>query len=290
MPKRSTSRAARTAVACTLLDRLAAAAPGETGAPGGLVTIEGEPCQEYQLGLLDALGFLGVVEQSDDGLSARVVSPLGGWALRILCDILDHGRPLVADWQSPGRTANAEQRHPFAKATDLLAALDRRRYDLLPLAAPVREVRASVGVLPRQSPAGDREFLLFYDRAAGAWQLPGGRPEPADATARETLRRELREELGLAPADLDRLTLIALAPTLRRTRESPTYGPRSRITFDPFLVLGAQVLPLGGDLLRWVSEGEVRAGRAEDGAPIAAEPLVMLLDHPELDLRLLMRG
>lgn len=289
MPTRTTSRAARMGVACTLLDRLAAAAPGEDGSPGGFVTIEGEAGQDYQLGLLDLLAALGAVEQSGDGLGARVVSPLGGWFLRILCDLVDSGEPLVGDWHSPGRTAPAGLRHPFGKAADLLAALDRRRYDVLPQAAPVREVRAAVAVLPRHGPAGRPEFLLVYDRDAGAWQLPGGRPAPGDATPRDTLRRELCEELGLSPAAAGRLTLLDLLPALAHTRESPTYGPHSRTTFTPFLVLGGQGLPADGFVLRWAGEGEVRAGRAADGAPIAAEPLVFLLDHPGSNLEQLLR-
>lgn len=288
MPTRTAMRASRRALACTLLDRLAAAAPRESGAPGSFVSVEGEPRQEYLLGLLDVLAALGVVEQRDDGLSARAVSPLACWALRILCDIFSHGAPLVGDWHSAGRTAPADLRHPFARATDFLAALDRRRYELLPMAAPVREVSASVGVLPRHDQRGDTQFLLTYDHDARSWQLPGGRPAPGDATPRDTLRRELGEELGLRPGELAELTLIDLLPALLHTRESPTYGPRSRTTFTPFLVLGAQALPADGDL-RWVDEAEVRAGRTGDGARIAAEPLVFLLERPEFDLQRMLR-
>lgn len=287
MPTHSVRRADRGALACLLLDRLAAAVSDETGAPANFVSIEGAHFESYQLGLLDFLAALGIVEQSDDGLSARPVSPLAGWALRILCDIFDHGAPLVADWHSSGRTANDELRHPFAKATDLLAALDRRRYDLLPAAAPVRETRASIGIITRQGREGQAQFLLVYDAAARSWQLPGGRPAPGDATARDTLRRELCEELGLRPCHLDELTLIDLFPILLHTRESPTYGPRSRTTFTPFLVLGAQDLPGDSSGVHWFDEAAIRAGQAEGGARIAVEPLVFLLDHPELKLRLL---
>lgn len=288
MPTHRLPRADRGALAYKLLDRLAAAAPGESGAPGSFVSIEGERSEAYQLGLLDFLAAFGMIEQSDDGLCARPVSPLAGWALRIVCDIFDHGSPLVADWHSSGRTATAELRHPFARATDLLAALDRRRYELLPAAAPVREISASVGILPRNGPEGQLQFLLVYDADALSWQLPGGRPAPDDATASDTLRRELCEELALRPCDIARLTLIDLFPTLLHTRESPTFGPRSRIAFTPFLVLGAQDLPADGGGLRWFGELAIRAGRADDGARIAVEPLVFLLDRPELNLRQLM--
>lgn len=280
-----TATAARRARACAMLDRLAAAAPVEDGGPGRPVAVEGDAAEGYLVGVLDMLAMLGAVRLSDDGRTARVVSPQGGWALRILSDIIDYGEPLVADWHTPGRTAAGEQRHPFGRATDLLAALDRRRYELLPGAAPVREVRAVVGVIPRRDPAtGAVQFLLEFDEAAGAWQLPGGRPEPGDQGPRDTLRRELGEELGVAPAQLDALDLADLVPLMVRIRESPTYGPRSRANFTLFLVRGAQGLAADGARLRWLAEAEVRAGSTADGQPVSAEPLAQILGRTGFEL------
>lgn len=85
------SRADRKALTCMLLDHLAAAAPSESGKPGRFVSVEGERAESYQLAILDVLTALGIVEQSNDGLSARPISPFAGSALRILCDIFEHG-------------------------------------------------------------------------------------------------------------------------------------------------------------------------------------------------------
>ncbi|GAB4438568.1 MAG: hypothetical protein OHK0015_32370 [Chloroflexi bacterium OHK40] len=270
----------RRALACTLLDRLAASAPTEGGRPGQVVSLEGVAHLDYLLGLLDALTVLGVVEQLDDGLAARVPTPLAGWTLRLLSDLVDTGQPLQSDWRSPGIGDARLLGRPAA----LLAALDERRHELLPGAAPVREVEASVALITRCEEPGALRFLLAYDETARAWQLPGGRRELHDATARDTLLRELGEELGLGPLrEPDDLELQRL-PSLVETRPSPTYGLRTRTRFSPFLVTLHRPIPLAERRLRWLREEELRAGRTADGLAVAAEPLLRLLDHGELRL------
>lgn len=282
---------ARRALACGLLDRLADAAPDEGGLPGRLVRLEDGARLPYQLGLLDALAALGAVELLEDDTAARVVSPLAGWALRLLSDLLDTGEPLVADWESPGLARQAGGQGPL-RAVELLAALDRRRYALLRDALPVREVRAAVGVISRREPGGERSFLLAYDADAGAWQLPGGRRELGERLPRQTLLRELREELGLglALSEPEDLSLRELPVVLVVDRDSPTYGLRTRARFCPFLVQLHRELPALPGRARWVTLAEIEGGRTDDGQPVAAEPLLQLLAHRGLALGALLAG
>ncbi|MCX7790905.1 MAG: NUDIX domain-containing protein [Chloroflexaceae bacterium] len=269
----------RRALACTLLDRLAAAAPTESGAPGQLVSLEESAGRDYLLGILDALTFLGALRQTADGLGASVVSPQAGWTLRLLNDLLDSGAPLIADWHSPGVTAC----QPFRRSGDLLAALEARRREVLPQAAPVREVEAAVGVIARAEERDDPRFLLAFDADAGAWQLPGGRRARTDPSIEATLLRELHEELGLQRTRVpDDLTLRPLPPLIA-VRDSPTYGVRTRTRFYPFVVTLHQGAP-AGEGVRWFGEAELRAGRGSDGRRIDAGPLLYLLERTDLDL------
>ena len=44
----------------------------------------------------------------------------------------------------------------------------------------------------------DEDRVLLGRNPRGEWELLGGRPDPEDASPQETLRRELREEAGIA--------------------------------------------------------------------------------------------
>lgn len=257
----------RRALACTLLDRLAAAAPTESGAPGQLVYLEESAGRDYLLGILDALTFLGALRQTADGLGASVVSPQAGWTLRLLNDLLDSGAPLIADWHGPG---------------DLLAALEARRREVLPQAAPVREVEAAVGVISRAEGHDDRRFLLAFDADAGAWQLPGGRRALNDPSIEATLLRELHEELGLRRTRVPDDLILRPLPPLIAVRDSPTYGVRTRTRFYPFVVTLHHEPPVG-EGVRWFGEAELRAGRGSDGRRIDAGPLLYLLERTDLE-------
>ena len=59
----------------------------------------------------------------------------------------------------------------------------------------------SCGVIPWRVVDGQREFLLIQHNA-GHWAFPKGHPEK-DETYLETAQRELKEETGLTPAELD---------------------------------------------------------------------------------------
>ncbi len=269
----------RRALACTLLDRLAAAAPAESGAPGQLVYLEERAERDYLLGILDVLSFLGALRQTADGLGASVVSPQAGWTLRLLSDLLDSGAPLIADWHSPGVAVC----QPFQRPGDLLAALEARRREVLPQAAPVREVEAAVGVIARAEGCDAPHFLLAFDADAGAWQLPGGRRALDDPSIEATLLRELHEELGLRRTRVPDDLILRPLPPLIAVRDSPTYGVRTRTRFYPFVVTLHHEPPVG-EGVRWFGDAELRSGRGSDGQRIDAGPLLYLLEHTDLDL------
>jgi 8-oxo-dGTP pyrophosphatase MutT (NUDIX family) len=283
---RNTPAATRRGWICLLLDKLADAAPTEAGAPAKFVELTDPDRYDYLLGVLDTLAFLGVLKLSDEECGALVVSPLAGWAMRLLNDLLDSGATLVHDWHSQGLTPRDELRHPFEKAGDLLAALDARRLDVLPDAAPVRAVEAAVGLIGSTDEADEPRFLLTYDSTAQAWQLPGGRRAMGDLCPQSTLLRELLEELHLdelrVPEDL---TLEPL-PTFLATRTSPSVGVKTWARLYPFWVKLNRKLNLTADV-RWLSAEEVRDCRTTDGQPVDAAPLRQMIDQAYLDGRTL---
>ncbi|PDW04550.1 NUDIX hydrolase [Candidatus Viridilinea mediisalina] len=284
METKHSALALRRARICILLDELAAAAPREDGRPGRLVELEGVQDQEYLLGVVDMVATMGLVRLTSDGLGAWVVSPAAGWALRAWCDLVAAEAPLVADWQGAGVTPGEQLRHPFAKGANFLAALDQRRQEVLPGSLAVREIEAAVGLVAQSRAADEWAFLFTFDQAAGAWQLPGGRREYTDASLEAALLRELREELAVELHMPDDLHLRALPPPFVGMRTSPTYGLRSRTCFYPFLVTLQHELPLVTPHVRWLTMAEVQAGRAADGACVAAEPLLHVLNRSEFDL------
>lgn len=255
-----------------LLDALAAAAPTEDGRPARPVS--GAQLQgDYACGVIDLLSLLGAVCQ-ERGSGAGAVSVQAGWALGLLRELLDAGTPLIGDWQSGGvRPADAPPAPP--RAPDLLAAIELRRQQVSPGAAPLRQVEAAVALISRRREGRTPEILLVYDQAARAWQLPGGRCEHSDATPEMTLRRELHEELRLpAPLQPGDIRLEAM-PVVSDTRMSPTFGLLSCVTFHMYRVTLRQTcLPLRPGV-RWVSLGELEAGYAGSGENIAVRPLSM---------------
>ena len=82
---------------------------------------------------------------------------------------------------------------------------------------------------------------------AGFWEFPGGKQEPGESMA-ETLRRELREELGI----------VCASPVLWRT-VSHAY-PEMTVVLHFMHVIGfsGEPTPRDGQELRWVTPGEAR--------------------------------
>lgn len=70
----------------------------------------------------------------------------------------------------------------------------------------IEDVRPAVGAVV----VHEGELLVIRDRASGEWMLPFGRLEPGESV-RETVRREVREEAGVA-VGVDRLAGVYSRP------------------------------------------------------------------------------
>jgi mutator protein MutT len=110
-------------------------------------------------------------------------------------------------------------------------------------------VQAALGLIERRG-----RYLICRRRPGdflgGYWEFPGGKREPGESW--ETcLRRELREELGVAVRAVRRLTIL-------RHR----YGVRP-ITFVVFrcAIARGRPRPLGAAALRWVPASRLRRYR-----------------------------
>lgn len=269
MPSQS-SRSDRLNLLLSTLDQLMAAAPSETGTPA-------QPCSlashhdPATLVVIDLLISLGALSLDSSQAQVSVASLQGGYFLRLLHALLELDAPIVADWESHGVTTSTQ--YPFDRAVNLLAALEQRRLDLCPDAAPIRQVIAAIGLISCRLPIGERAFLVHWDEAARAWQLIGGRFEERDGSLRQTLVRELAEELACAPLrEGYDVQLTEVGAPFSIERVSPTFGLLSRTTFHMFGVRFIRSMPALHKDLRWTTEAELLAGMTADRQIIAAEP------------------
>jgi len=124
------------------------------------------------------------------------------------------------------------------------------------VAAAVMDARGRV--LIAQRPAGKH--------LAGMWEFPGGKVEPGEARV-DALRRELREEIGIA---------IETPRPLLRLRHTYPYGT---VLLDVWVVRRYQGEPRGldGQALRWCS----RAALGTAGLLPADRPIIGALRLPE---------
>jgi 8-oxo-dGTP pyrophosphatase MutT (NUDIX family) len=276
---RTDARTQRWELLCLALDRLSDAAPTECGGLAREVNLADLGADDYLVGLVDLLAALGAIEVLCEPLLVRVSSPNAGYMLRLLSDLIDTGAPLVRDWRRTEPTPRSKLLHPFGAASDLLRALELRRLELLPAAAPVREIKAVVGLIVRQAERGDRTYLLVWDAAAQTWQFPGGACERRDGEPSATLLRKLREELGLDTVVLlDDVSLTELGHPLTDVQLAPAGGLRTKAILHSYIVRLRREPLLTTDV-RWVSEAEVLAGRTLEGQCVSSAQLMQLLAH-----------
>lgn len=271
----------RQALLRAFLERMAAASPTEAGSPGSPIDIPRQQGFEdgYLAALIDLLVRLGALTADPMATHVQSSSIQSGYFFRILGELLESPEPLVIDWSREGVTPRTDLQHPFKTGVDLLAALEQRRLELFPNAAPLREVQAAVGLIAARDQAAGRRYLFVNDRDAGAWQLPGGRFELNDGSLRGTLVRELTEELGCGELSAADVALAEIGPPFSIARVSPTYGLLTRTTFQVYSVRFTRGLPPVRAGARWLGADEVRAGATTDGQIVSAAPLRHILDQ-----------
>jgi 8-oxo-dGTP diphosphatase len=127
----------------------------------------------------------------------------------------------------------------------------------------------------------DGRALLGYDSAHRLWTTFGGKPEPGEP-AEDTLRRELREELGIRPRVFSRLadrerdwdgrpSLIAVFAVTAWDGEASNLAPHEHSRLQWFAAGELAALPLA-DAARWeaiqlLDLPRLRHGAAEGNGP-----------------------
>lgn len=224
---------------------------------------------DYMAALVDLLACLGAAAPLPSG-QLQLSSPQVGYLLKQVIGLLDLSAPVVDNWTGVGLGTVGPR---SLAAVDLCAALEQRRISLDPAAPPIRALTVVIGIIVSPTPTGERHYLLSWDAAARAWQLVGGRVEASDPSLQRALVREISEELWRGPLEEERdLVLTEIAPPFTHARVSPTYGVLSSVTFHAFHVRFLAPLPPLDETLRWVSAGELEAGRTHDGQLIASGP------------------
>lgn len=251
-----------------ILDILVHQAPTEDGRAASWVDIEetGLPLP-YLYVLADLLEWLGLIERYKDSLVLRVVSPNAAYALRILSDLLSQKKPLF-DWLTT------------CSGRAFLAALECLRIRLLTPqgAAAVRELQVAIALISHQAPHQRRTYLLVFDEEAGEWQAPGGRYELSDLGLRQTLLRELQEELGLdISSSTSSIVVRPLGTPFHLRRISPSRGILTDTLFHPFLVtLPHATISMHANLY-WATSHEIMRGRTDHGQRINKQMIQPLL-------------
>src|SRR5574341_483777 len=213
----------------------------------------------YAHGALDVLRLLGLVAVEEGN-----AAPTGAIAELRLASLAAHAADQVTvrfDWN---RLAGDGLR-----GVDIIRAMEEARAARVSNPTPGRTVRVAQAVIKARRAGGD-VYLMQYDTEARQYQPIGGKWSAEDASIEAALRREIAEELGLkSPPGQDALALSLLEADWGKTSISPTYGILTRYSFDFFHVTRMS-FPITDDAdTRWLSRGEIAAGRAGDGRPIS---------------------
>lgn len=207
------------------------------------------------------LHMLGLVDFDPRTALIRARSQTARYALISLSCYLEDDLRVVDDWKTRGVRRQGED--PFQNGATLLYWLETQRQTLQETVTPSREERVAQVLIKRLNPqTGAHELLFQYDANADQYQFIGGRWRPGDSDLRETMIREIEEELeegALVHGRDYTLQMVAqdVSPPLTL---SPTFGALTAYDFTVYLMTGLQ-----RDLVlqpedRWVPVDQIRRG------------------------------
>jgi len=217
-----------------------------------------KPDTEYARGALDLLALMGLVTPG------AAFSPSGKVAQMALDALQAH----VADGVAVG-IAWEDLDGPDLRGVDIIRAIETARAARITGPTPARVVQVAQAIFKSRHATEDY-YLMQYDQHAQRYQPVGGKREPGEDDMAMTLRRELAEELGLAaPPSEEECRLELIGDGWTQTAISATYGVLTRYTFVVYRVADVRFEIKVDTETRWLSRGEILAGRAADSRPIS---------------------
>jgi len=126
----------------------------------------------------------------------------------------------------------------------------------------------------------EADLLLILHAKFGLWLQPGGHIDPEDPDVVAAARREVAEETGLGPGDVDPIASLGtlLDLDIHRIPPNPRKGEPAHEHFDVRVLLRARtpVLRAGSDArdARWVPVGRVQDAGTDDSVRRAVRKLL----------------
>jgi hypothetical protein len=278
---------------CLALAHLSAAAPTETGLPGSRLSLtrlgRRIGSTAYLSALTDLLRTLNLIEMSPDNDTIEIPSVIAGYCLRVLHALAQDGASPVTLLAGSGPNINTQSAN-FSAELQLLAALEHYRLAISHDPQPLREVHAAVGFIGARLGSDLYALLFHWDAAAGMWQLPGGRYEERDGDVRQTLVRELAEELACGSLH-DGIDVIIqeVGRPFTNVWLSPTFGMLTRTMFHPYMVYFNNITPVASPENRWITAPEIEAEQTSDSQKVDAFPVKHVLTSTNLSLAAFVR-
>ena len=231
----------------------------------------------YVQGIVDFLDLLGAVAMVRDGARTQVKtrSEIALYLLRCLAAYAESGISAFADWDTEGVDQHLTTHDDMHKVVNLIHTLEQRRQRLVDGAEPLRHQQVAQAVIKRSmhdNPNGT--YLVQYDRGAGSYQLVGGRFRESDGNLKNTLIRELSEELGLELQYGRDFDLTPLAEDVSFERHSMTFGILTGYTTNYYHLSNLGVCIPQNSENRWVSFEELCQGQTSDGYPISSDVIL----------------
>ena len=182
-------------------------------------------------------------------------------------------KSIISNWEKLGVDQN--QNLIFNWGVDFLYQMESKRLLRHKDKKQIRTIIVSQ-VLIKAKVKGEKEpqFLMQFDNKAQKYQFVGGRKDPEDETAKDTMKRELSEELHLNKFILDQnYKLRSIAQDIEYFQVSPTFGALTKYNFNLYEIEfdDYDLVLEPGD--RWVSIEEIRDGYTLDNKVIQSEDL-----------------